>query len=71
MKFSPGVVPQWPSRRGLTCSTASGSRSVLMISHDELPEGVVHARYRLSEGRLLPDPGNVRALSHKGTSFGA
>lgn len=40
----------------LDLATASGSRSVLVISHDELPEGVVHARYRLSEGRLLPDP---------------
>ena len=40
-------------------AAASGARSVLMISHDELPEGVVHARYRLSEGRLLPDPCNV------------
>jgi ATP-binding cassette subfamily C protein CydC len=39
-------------------AAASGSRSVLMISHDELPAGAVHARYRLSEGRLLPDPGN-------------
>lgn len=39
-------------------AAASGSRSVLMISHDELPAGVVHARYRLSEGRLLSDPGN-------------
>ena len=37
-------------------ASASGSRSVLMISHDELPAGVVHARYRLSEGRLRPDP---------------
>ena len=43
----------------LDLAAASGSRSVLMISHDELPQGVVHARYRLSEGRLLPDPGNV------------
>jgi ATP-binding cassette subfamily C protein CydC len=40
-------------------AAASGSRSVLMISHDELPAGAVHARYRLSEGRLLPDPGNL------------
>jgi ATP-binding cassette subfamily C protein CydC len=40
----------------LDLAAASGSRSVLMISHDELPEGVVHARYRLSEGRLMPDP---------------
>lgn len=39
---------------------ASGRRSVLMISHDELPPGVVHRRYRLLEGRLweenLPGP---------------
>jgi ATP-binding cassette subfamily C protein CydC len=34
---------------------ASGQRSVLMISHDELPPGVVHRRYRLLEGRLLED----------------
>ncbi|WP_238376589.1 thiol reductant ABC exporter subunit CydC [Luteimonas abyssi] len=30
-------------------------RSVLMISHDTLPEGVVHARYRLRDGQLLED----------------
>lgn len=40
----------------LDLAAASGSRSVLLISHDQLPEGVVHARYRLSEGRLLADP---------------
>ena len=40
----------------LDLAAASGARSVLLISHDQLPEGVVHARYRLSEGRLLPDP---------------
>lgn len=54
----------------LDLAAASGSRSVLMISHDELPDGVVHARYRLSEGRLLPDPRNARALSQEETSFG-
>src|ERR1035441_5854885 len=27
MKFKPGVVPQWPSKRGFTCSIRSGSRS--------------------------------------------
>jgi ATP-binding cassette subfamily C protein CydC len=48
----------------LDLAAASGSRSVLMISHDELPEGVVHARYRLSEGRLLPDPGNPHDLRY-------
>lgn len=36
-------------------AAASGSRSVLMVSHDELPEGVVHARYRLVNGKLLAD----------------
>ncbi|KAF1709602.1 thiol reductant ABC exporter subunit CydC [Pseudoxanthomonas sacheonensis] len=36
----------------LDLAQASGSRTVLMISHDELPEGVVHASYRLIDGRL-------------------
>src|SRR2546422_842200 len=27
-KFSPGVVPQWPSSRRLTCSSCSGSSSL-------------------------------------------
>lgn len=40
----------------LDLAEASGSRSVLMISHDELPEGVVHARYRLLDGKLMADP---------------
>jgi ATP-binding cassette, subfamily C, bacterial CydC len=34
-------------------AAASGSRTVLIISHDELPAGVVHQRYRLIDGRLL------------------
>lgn len=37
----------------LDLAAASGSRSVLMVSHDELPEGVVHARYRLVDGKLV------------------
>lgn len=41
----------------LDLAAASGSRSVLMISHDELPEGVVHARYRLIDGRLSLEQG--------------
>ncbi|MEO8365384.1 MAG: thiol reductant ABC exporter subunit CydC [Pseudoxanthomonas sp.] len=45
----------------LDLAAASGSRSVLMISHDQMPDGVVHARYRLSEGNLLPDSGNACA----------
>jgi ATP-binding cassette subfamily C protein CydC len=36
----------------LDLAQASGSRTVLMISHDELPAGVVHASYRLIDGRL-------------------
>ncbi|MET1161220.1 MAG: thiol reductant ABC exporter subunit CydC [Pseudoxanthomonas sp.] len=36
-------------------AAASGSRTVLMVSHDELPAGVVHARYRLADGKLAPD----------------
>jgi ATP-binding cassette subfamily C protein CydC len=39
----------------LDLAAASGSRSVLMVSHDELPEGVVHQRYRLIEGKLMVD----------------
>lgn len=39
----------------LDLAQASGSRTVLMISHDELPAGVVHARYRLIDGRLVAD----------------
>lgn len=39
----------------LDLAEASGSRSVLMISHDELPAGVVHARYRLIDGKLVSD----------------
>ncbi|MGV6493209.1 thiol reductant ABC exporter subunit CydC [Stenotrophomonas rhizophila] len=31
---------------------ALGGRSLLMISHDVLPEGIVHRSYRLREGRL-------------------
>ena len=37
----------------LDLAAASGSRSVLMVSHDELPEGVVHARYGLVDGHLV------------------
>ena len=33
---------------------ALGSRSLLMITHDVPPPGVVHAHYRLQEGRLRP-----------------
>ena len=35
-------------------AAASGSRSVLMVSHDELPPGVVHQTWRLVDGKLQP-----------------
>jgi ATP-binding cassette subfamily C protein CydC len=35
---------------------AMGQRSLLLISHDTLPDGVVHVRYRLQEGRLRVEP---------------
>lgn len=38
----------------LDIAAASGSRSVLMVSHDELPPGVVHRSYRLVDGKLIP-----------------
>lgn len=31
---------------------ALGERTLVMISHDELPEGVVHRRYRMQDGAL-------------------
>ncbi|WP_422506056.1 hypothetical protein [Stenotrophomonas sp. GZD-301] len=31
---------------------ALGQRSLLMITHDELPEGIVHRSYRLRESGL-------------------
>lgn len=36
-------------------AAASAGRSVLVISHATLPPGVADTRYRLREGRLLPD----------------
>jgi len=36
----------------LDLAQALGPRSLLMITHDELPGGVVHRRYRLQDGRL-------------------
>ncbi len=41
----------------LDLAAASGSRSVLMVSHDELPPGVVHRRYKLIDGRLVLETG--------------
>ena len=50
-----GAVRNATNGELLDLAEASGSRSVLMISHDELPEGVVHARYRLVDGKLIAD----------------
>lgn len=36
----------------LDLAEASGSRTVLIVSHDDFPEGVVHESYRLIDGRL-------------------
>ncbi|MEE7560758.1 ATP-binding cassette domain-containing protein, partial [Xanthomonas sp. Kuri4-2] len=36
----------------LDLAGALGDRSLVMISHDALPDGVVHRRYRLQRGRL-------------------
>ena len=38
MKFSPGVVPQWPSRRGLTCSIASGCVQQRIVEQVDLSD---------------------------------
>ncbi|MBN8769388.1 MAG: thiol reductant ABC exporter subunit CydC [Stenotrophomonas nitritireducens] len=40
---------------------ALGPRSLLMITHGHLPEGVVHRQYRLQSGRLMPETGEVRS----------
>ena len=37
-------------------ATACGARTVLMISHDTLPDGVVHQCWRLEDGKLQPGP---------------
>jgi len=34
-------------------AAALGSRSLLMITHGQLPDGVVQREYRLQQGRLL------------------
>ncbi|KRG42718.1 ABC transporter ATP-binding protein [Stenotrophomonas pictorum JCM 9942] len=38
----------------LDLAAALGSRSLLMITHDPLPDGVVHREYRLQHGQLQP-----------------
>jgi ATP-binding cassette subfamily C protein CydC len=38
----------------LDLAEALGDRSLLMITHDALPDGVVHAQYRLQDGKLTP-----------------
>ena len=41
MKFRPGVVPQWPSRRGLMCSCVSGSSQQRIVEEIDLADGEV------------------------------
>ncbi|WP_305805462.1 thiol reductant ABC exporter subunit CydC [Stenotrophomonas sp. YIM B06876] len=36
-------------------AAALGNRSLLMITHDALPDGVVHRSYRLQQGRLIAE----------------
>jgi ATP-binding cassette subfamily C protein CydC len=50
----------------LDLAAALGPRSLLMITHDVPPPGVLHAHYRLQDGRLqrfdAPQPGSVPSL---------
>ena len=41
MKFSPGVVPQWPSSRGLMCSGAQRLAQQRVVEQVDLPDGQV------------------------------
>jgi len=41
-------------------AAALGPRSLLMITHGHLPDGVVHRQYRLQRGRLLPVDGGAQ-----------
>ena len=41
MKFSPGVVPQWPSSRGLMCSSCERLAQQRVVEQVDLPDGEV------------------------------
>ena len=41
-------------------AAALGPRSLLMITHGHLPDGVVHRQYRLQRGRLLEVGGEAQ-----------
>ncbi|MGX9719834.1 thiol reductant ABC exporter subunit CydC [Stenotrophomonas acidaminiphila] len=41
-------------------AAALGARSLLVITHGHLPDGVVHRQYRLQRGRLVPEAGEGR-----------
>ena len=44
MKFRPGVVPQWPSSRGLTCSALSGSSEQRIVEQIDLADREIVGR---------------------------
>ena len=44
MRFSPGVVPQWPSRRGLTCDALERLAEERVVVEVDLPDGEVVRR---------------------------
>ena len=58
MKFSPGVVPQWPSRRGLMCSLLERLLQQRIVEQVDLadrqivrraPVGVDQSAFRLGQ----------------------
>ena len=38
MKFSPGVVPQWPSKRGLMCASFQRLLQQRIVEQIDLPD---------------------------------
>lgn len=46
----------------LDLAQALDGRTLVMISHDDLPDGVVHRRYRLQGGRLQPADAGMAPL---------
>ena len=41
MKFWPGVVPQWPSSRGLMCSSLQRLAQQRIVEQINLPDGQI------------------------------
>ena len=61
MKFSPGVVPQWPSSRGLMCSSAQRLAQQRVVEQVDLPDRQVvrGAPVRVHAGQLGRVEGRV------------